>query len=262
MQDFAKPLFRKGRVLKKESLEALRDFPDGLAALGLSGWSDGILYGFDISYEANRQTEGHGPEHGVVNITAGAVWHQGQIVLTEAETLPFRAYDQQITVCLRLYPGSYTEDFYIRQLELRLKNGEPGGNEMELGRFRLSKGACLRKDYRDLQDCRTTYNTLDITQVPYAGYGGVTVSPVLLRMFARMVMENVQAQDMDIQFALLCLDHPPVSRECLLRYICRRLGEPFQELSHSEIYERLVRIAGTGGRGMGRRRQKEGPAVI
>lgn len=80
MQDFAKPLFRKGRVLKKESLEALRDFPGGLAALGLSGWSDGILYGFDISYEAKRQTEGHEPEHGVVIITAGAVWHQGQIV--------------------------------------------------------------------------------------------------------------------------------------------------------------------------------------
>lgn len=251
MQDFVKPLFQKGRVLKRESLEALRDFPAGLAKLGLSGWSDGILYGFDISYE-----------NGAVTISAGAVWHQAQIVLTQAETIPFYAYDQQITVCLRLYPGSYSEDFYVRQLELRLKNGGPGSNEIELGRFRLSKGARLRKDYQDLRDCRTTYNTLDLTQVPYAGPGGVTVSPVLLQVFARMVMENMQALDMDIQFALLCLGHLPVSRECLLWYICRRMHEPFRELTHSEIYEKLVRIAGAGGHGQGRQRQKDGPMVF
>ena len=48
MQNFAEPLFSKGRVLKRESLEALRDFPGGLAKLGLSDWTDGVLYGFDI----------------------------------------------------------------------------------------------------------------------------------------------------------------------------------------------------------------------
>ena len=262
MQNFAEPLFRKGRVLKRESLEALRDFPGGLAKLALSDWTDGILYGFDISYEANGLMKDGEPESGTVVITSGAVWHQGQIVLTKTEQIPFRAYEQQITLCLRLHPGTYTEDFYVRQLELRLKNGEPGSNELELGRFRLSQGARLRKDYRDLRDCRTTYNTLDITQVPYAGPGGITVSPVLLRMFARMVMENTEAADIDLQFALLCLDHPPVSRECLLRYICRSLGEPFRELSHSEIYERLLRIAGAGGHGMGQKRRREGPALF
>lgn len=251
MQNYAEPLFRKGRVLKKESLEALRDFPGGLAKLALSDWADGILYGFDITYENER-----------VTVCAGAVWYEGQVVLTQAEQIAFHAFEQQITVCLRLYPAASTEDFYTRQLELRLKNGEPGGNELELGRFRLSEGARLRKDYRDLRDCRTTYNTLDVTQIPYAGPGGVTVSPVLLTMFARMVLDHTDVPDTDVQFALLCLNHPPVSRECLLRYICRRLGEPYRELSHSEIYERLVRIAGSGGHGLGRQRQKEGPAVF
>ena len=45
MQNYAEPLFSKGRVLKKESLEALRDFPGGLAKLALAEWADGILYG-------------------------------------------------------------------------------------------------------------------------------------------------------------------------------------------------------------------------
>ena len=258
MQNYAEPLFSKGRVLKRESLEALRDFPGGLAKLAFADWSNGVLYGFDISYEAKEREN----ENGEVVIDAGAVWYEGQVILTAAETIPFRAYEQQITVCLRINPGVYTEDFYVRQLELRLKNGEPGNTELELGRFRLSEGARLRKDYRDLRDCRTAYNTLDVTQIPYAGPGGVTVSPTLLRMFANMMMENMDASETDIQFALLCLNQPPISRECLLRYICRRLGEPFREFSHREIYERLVRIAGAGGRGMGQKRRTQGPAVF
>ncbi|MDE7312398.1 MAG: hypothetical protein K2N87_12395 [Eubacterium sp.] len=251
MQNFAEPLFSKGRVLKKESLEALRDFPGRLAKLGLADWRDGILYGFGISYE-----------RGMIEVCAGAVWYQGQVVLTETQRIPFRAYEQQITVCLRLHPVAATEDFSIRPLELRLKNGEPGSGELELGRFRLSEGARLRKDYKDLRDCRTAYNTLDITQIPYAGAGGITVSPELLRIFARLVLEHTDALELDVQFAFLCLNHPPVSRECLLRYLSRRMGEPYRELTHSEIYERLVRIAEAGNRGMQHNKRREGPAVF
>lgn len=272
MQNFAEPLFSKGRVLKKESLEALRDFPGRLAKLGLADWRDGILYGFEISYEQGKGTnavvgakkakEAKEVAGGMIEVCAGAVWYQGQVVLTETQRIPFRAYEQQITVCLRLYPVAATEDFSIRPLELRLKNGEPGSGELELGRFRLSEGARLRKDYKDLRDCRTAYNTLDITQVPYAGAGGITVSPELLRIFARLVLEHTDALELDVQFAFLCLNHPPVSRECLLRYLSRRMGEPYRELTHSEIYERLVRIAEAGNRGMQHNKRREGPAVF
>ena len=251
MQNFSEPLFRKGRVLKTESLEALRDFPLHLARLGLERWADGILFGYDIRYE-----------NGSVSVGAGAAWHQGQVVLTEAERLPFHAFEQQVTVCLRLYPGAYTEDFYVRQVQLRLKNGEAGRDEFELGRFRLSEGARLRKDYKDLRDCRTAYNTLDITQVPHAGPGGVTVSPHILRIFAQSVLESSSCQELDAAFALMCLSQELVARAGLLRYVARRLGEPLRELSHSEIFERLVRIAGMGGQGMHRERAKEGPAVF
>lgn len=258
MQNFTEPLFCKGRVLKKESLEALRDFPGRLAKLGLAEWSDGILFGFDIAYEYEKKIPGSGK----IIIGAGAVWYQGQVILTETETAAFRAYEQQITVCIRLYPCTLAEDFSVRPLELRFKNGEPGNNELELGRFRLSEGARLRKDYKDLGDCRTAYNTLDITQIPYAGPGGITVPPALLRMFARMVLDDQNALETDLQFAFLCLNHPPVSRECLLRYLCRRMGEPLRELSHTEIYDRLVRIAGAGKNGVPKERRKDGPAVF
>ncbi|MCI8379900.1 MAG: DNA and RNA helicase [Lachnospiraceae bacterium] len=257
MQEYREPLFCKGRVLKKESLEALRDFPVRFARLGLSDWADGVLFGYDISYECGR--EGNG---GQLVIDAGAVWQEGEIVLTEQKILPFDKYDQPAVVRLRLYPASYTDDFYVRPYELCLEGGEPEDGGLELGRFRLSEGAELRKEYRDLQDFGTAYNTLNITGIPYAGPGGTTVSPVLLRAFAHTVMESDSAGSLDVNFALLCLNHPPVSRECVLRYVSRRLCTPYRELTHGEIYERLVRIAGNGNGRMVQAQKNKGPAVI
>ena len=257
MQEYREPLFCKGRVLKKESLEALRDFPGKFARLGLSDWADGVLFGFDISFE-NEQEENRGQ----LIIEAGAVWQEGQPVLTERNILPFDAYDQPVTVRLRFYPASRTDDFYVRPYELSLESGESDSDGLELGRFRLSKGAKLRKEYRDLQDFITAYNTLNITGIPYAGPKGITVSPVLLRAFAHTILENEVAEDLDVNFALLCLNHPPVSRECLLRYVSRRLYMPYRELTHSEIYQQLVRIAENGSRRVAPRRKSEGPAVI
>lgn len=256
MREYKKPLFQKGRVLKQEGLEALRDFPYGLAGLLLKNWSDGVLSGFDISYQREEDKEGQ------LVVSAGAVWHDGQIVLTEQETFPFAFFDCPVKIGIRFFPKRETEDFSICPLEISLEDGEREIEGMELGRFRLSKGARLRKDYQDLRDFSTAYNTLNVIYVPYAGEDGITVSPVLLQVFARMILENPSAKEIDINFAFLCLNHSPVSRKCLLSYISRRLGIPYRELSHSEIYQCLVQIAGTGNRKLQEKQRKEGPAVF
>lgn len=256
MQEYKKPLFQKGRVLKKEGLDSLRDFPYRFAEGCLSGWSDGILFGFDISYE--KETE----KNGQLVVDSGAVWYKGQVILTERETFSFSEFDRLIIVKLYIFNDSYTEDFYVCPLEIRLETEEANGDGIELGRFRLSQGARLRKDYQDMHDFHTEYNTLDVTHVPYAGSGGITISPVILQVFARMLMESGTDKEADISFALMCLNHLPVSRECLLRYISCRLRKPYHEMEHSEIYESLVQIVGSGNRGIQHRQRKDGPAVF
>ncbi len=257
MQEYKKPLFQKGRVLKKEGLEALWDFPSGLASTMMAGWHDGILSGFGISYTMEDNGKGQ------LIVEAGAVLHKGQVVLAGKEVFPFDAFDRQIVVRLYILPGYPADDFYIWPLEVRIEEIEDSTEEgLELGRFRLSHGAHLRKEYQDMQDFHTAYNTLDITNVQYAGPGGATVPPVMLQVFARMVIANKAAGEADISFALMCLGQAPVPRECILWYISRRLGTPYREMGHNEIYESLVRIAGTGSRGADRGQRKDGPAVF
>ena len=259
MQEYKKPLFQKGRVLKKEGLEALWDFPSGLASTMMAGWHDGILSGFGISYTMEDNGKGQ------LIVEAGAVLHKGQVVLAGKEVFPFDAFDRQVVVRLYILPGYPADDFYIWPLEVRIEGIQDSTEGLELGRFRLSQGARLRKEYQDMQDFHTAYNTLDITNVQYAGPGGITIPPVVLQVFARMVMANKAAREADISFALMCLGQAPVPRECLLWYISHRLDMEYREIKemgHNEIYEALVRIAGAGRRGEGLGQRKDGPAVF
>ena len=98
--------------------------------------------------------------------------------------------------------------------------------------------------------------------MPYAGPGGATVSPVLLKVFAHMLLNSRTSRESDISFALMCLGRQPVPKECLLQYISNRLGIPYREMGHSEIYKYLVQIAGTGNAGRKQAKGKEGPAVF
>lgn len=255
MQEYRKPLFQKGRVLKKESLDALRDFPIGFAEICLSNWADGILSGFDISYMKDEE------KNGQLVVGAGAIWHKGQVILTESETFPFTEFDRLIIVNLYVFNGVYTDDFYVCPLEIRLEE-EQSEDGIELGRFRLSKGARLRKEYQDMNDFHTEYNTLDITHVPYAGQGEITISPTILQVFARMLIESGTNKESDISFALMCMNHLPVSRECLLWYISSRLRKPYNEMENGEIYEALTQIVETENRGIQHRQRKNGPAVF
>lgn len=257
MQEYKKPLFQKGRVLKKEGLDALRDFPSGMAEIFFKGWSDGILAGFDISYQ--KGTSGKGQ----IIVSGGAVLYKENIIMADQEIIPFEEFDKQIIIKLYIFPVVNTEDFDIYPLEICAEEeGNNNNNGLELGRFRLSQGARLRKEYQDMQDFHTAYNTLDITNVPYAGPGGVTVSPVILQVFARMLLSSRTSRESDISFALMCLGRPPVPKECLLHYISNRLGIPYKEMGQSGIYKYLVQIAGTGNTGRRQVKGKEGPAVF
>lgn len=117
MQEYRKPLFQKGRVLKKEGLEALRDFPYRFIELGMDGWADGILFGFDITYREGKDGKGE------LTVSAGAVWHQGQVVLAEKEVIPFALFDCLVRVKLCFREGFSTEDFSVCPLEIHIEEG-------------------------------------------------------------------------------------------------------------------------------------------
>ena len=225
------PYFNKGRVLKKESVEYLRDFPHELASMEYDGFSSGVLYGFKV-YLAD----------GNIHIGNGVLKHKGDIILVNENTIAVEEYGQLLII--RLYVGRRleTEDYRISLTEVNIdKRGIVGDNEIELGRFSLNRGAELRIKYDSYGDLRTIENTLDLTHVAYAGLGAPTLHPVIMKEFGKAALESFNDKA-DIAFALMCLNMPVVHKNVIQWYLAKRNNTEYKEYMLPVLYEKLYEL--------------------
>lgn len=222
------PLFTKGRVVKKESLEYLRDFPYDFLSLAMDQYSDGIISGFTVYIEG-----------GCMVISKGALKHKGRILILQENKSPFEDFQRNVCVKLVIHEARTTADFVTCPIEIRVDEAEPSAaNEIELGRFYLEEGAYLRREYDSFADFRTYVNTLNILNAPYAGLFTPTLHPIIMREYARALLAG-STSDPDISFALMCLNTGVVHKETIQWHVARKSGNPYKDYTLPELYNKL-----------------------
>jgi len=257
MQNYVYPYYTPGRVLKRESIENLRDFPRDFLDIAYADYSDGIIRGFDVTYNARK-----------LYISGGALKHNGRIIVLKETVCDFTGFGERIRVSLCLGEAKETEDFLAIEAEFKITRNPVGGaNEpdasagIELARFRLAEGAVLRKknEYRGITDFVTPDNTLNLVNVEYSGLYYPTFSPELLKIFAKEILKTSQ-DSTDISFAFICLNSDTVHKDCILQYLNSRLDANYNaKISNGEIYEALLEV--TRKRGGATVKRKTGPSI-
>jgi len=247
------PLFTKGRVLKKESVEYLRDFPYDLASLACEEYSDGILFGFSIKSSDDRK---------FIHVSKGALKYQGDIIIVPENSFEMTEYGDVLYIKLVIGVCRETQDKKIRPMELKISRSEAkADNEMELGRFCLNSGAVLRSQYDSFSDLRTPENTLDITRVPYAGNGAPTLHPKVMKEYAGAILENSQ-EPTDIAFALMCLNTNIIHKSCIQWHIARKTDKRYEEYTLPALYEKLEELLPQSGIKKREKQRPRGPAIV
>ena len=228
------PVFTKGRVLKKESIEYLRDFPYDLASLVCDDYSDGILFGFTISSTHNGQ----------INISKGALKYQGDIIVVPEKTVMMDDSDYGKVLFTKLIIGECVEtvDNLTREIEIKIDmRGVGAENEIELGRFCLNRGAVLRLEYDSFSDLRTLNDTMDITRVPFAGYGTPTLHPRVTKEYAKELLA-ASAEPADIAFALMCLNTGVIHKSAIQWHVAKKTNSVYEEFTLPALYEKLLAL--------------------
>lgn len=227
------PLFTRGRILKKEMLENLRDFPRNFFDIYFTDYSDGIITGAEVIIGEDK-----------ITIARGIVKHAPYLYLLKDNLeIPYFNINKEMLIKVKFLAEEAAGDFQSRVTEVFLDdNLEIASDEMELGRFKLREGAALRSDYTDFFDLATEYNTINVIHAPYAAPGMATLNPMVLRYFARIVLKCNSDNVYDLNFAITCLSEKPVSRELILYYLTNRRGLEYQEYTNFEIYRHLALI--------------------
>lgn len=227
------PKFGKGRILKKEMLENIRDYPRNFSEIYFKDYSNGIISGANICVCEST-----------IIVNKGIVKHNGVIYMLENEfEVPYYHTNKEVLIKIRFEDESGNSDFKIFKSKILIDdNTEVASNEFELGRFKLREGAILRSEYVDFYDFSTEYNTVNIINVEYAGIKKSTLNPMILNYFANIVMKNNPENIMDIVFAFECLNGGIVERDAILYYISNRLGIEYKDYSNIQIYRYLATI--------------------
>lgn len=233
------PEFNRGRILKREMLENLRDYPRNFVDIWFNNYSNGIISGTGVLVKDNHLT-----------VTKGIIKHAGRIYMLDRDhNIPYSNTGREVLLKVKFLDMASNNDFKCYHTEILID--EDTGikkNELELGRFKLKEGAKLRSDYRGFADLSTEYNTVNIINVEYSGIGKSTVSPLVLGYFSAEILKSGSANPYDIAFAMQCMSQGTVNRELILHYISNRLKSEYREYTNLQIYKNLLRIAGETGK--------------
>lgn len=240
------PNFDKGRILKKEMLDNLRDYPRNFFDIYFKDFSKGIISGADLVVGEKD-----------ITIKKGIIKFDSKLYMLEKEvSIPYYATNRESIIKVRFLDSAINSDFTVNTAEIFIDdNTNIERDELELGRFKLKERAQLRQDYTDFHDFSTEYNTLNIINVEYSGVGKSTMNPIILRYFSKIILKNKADNPYDITFAMQCMNQKYTDREVVLYYISNRLGIEYKEYSNMQIYRYLCQIARDAESGVKRRVQ-------
>ncbi len=154
------PHFQKGRILKREMLENLRDYPRDFLDLYFKDYSNGIITGVNVLVAETS-----------LIITQGIVKYNDHLYILHSDyELPYYATGHETMVKIKFAEEVNELDFTSFTTQIVLDDSvKMAKNELELGRFKLKPGARLRSQHVDFHDLATEYNTVNFIHCQYAG---------------------------------------------------------------------------------------------
>ncbi len=227
------PNFAKGRILKIEMLENLRDFSRDTLEVLTTDQSDGIVKGLEAEVSNNT-----------INFSKGIVRYNGNVYLiNENLSIEYKATDVDVLIKLVFLEKSLEVDYSIQHIAIKLDaDTKIKDIEIELGRFKLKEGAYLRTDYKDLDDYTTEYNTINLINVHYANVDEHTLTPKFINSYGLEILKTHSENIWDITFATSCINTKNISRSLILSYINKKLDENNVRLTNDEIHKKLIII--------------------
>lgn len=234
------PIFERKRLLKIEMLSNLRDYPRAYFDIMHRKYSNGVLAGTELCVVNDAITIGPGI----------LFWKGIPYVMRTECNLCYEATDQTSYLKVRFMEKQHSADCLAYLTEIYI-DAEPAkdGQELELARYKLQKGARLRTEYTDFYDFDTEFDTLNRIYMPYASVEKSTVWPEVTKTFARTMLGYSVKDSLDHMFCLLCLQaEGGVASEMICQYLNIRLDDRRAAYSNYEIYQAFIKIlAGQSG---------------
>lgn len=229
------PLFERKRILKKELLNALRDYTFKHTQIEYLDYEQGIIQGCNISVQNNELV-----------VSSGLIKFGSLVFLImDEKRIVYEPANNMQYLKIKIEIPQEFPDYIIYQANLFIDDCENLlEGEFEFCRFHLRSGAQLRCQYTGFTDLETEYDTVNQINASWSGPNGRSLAPAITKIFGETILSNQNSLAEDHAFAYLCLSHKgAVPLTALSGYILQKTGEGVNvDMSKLEIFHTLCRI--------------------
>lgn len=227
------PVFQAGKVLTIEMLDALKSAIEATENQKYSGYSDGVLHGFQVEIADDY-----------LIVDKGAFIYQEELfAVSEKTKILYAGNGETQLLVLRIGDKEKTSNFEIREAEFKLiPDGDEILSDLEIARFRLQKGARLRNQFQGLRDMNTSYDTLNLCHARWSAFGGNTMAYPILEMAAREIEKknNTDIYDEMLLEAIYSAKGESIPGVMIDRYLKRKLGKSVDVTTPEARYKALL----------------------
>lgn len=226
------PNFKRGTILSREMLEAIKNYSLHFADIMWEGYSDGIVNGCEV-YVSDQ----------TIGITKGLVRYKSKVYcIPEKMYLEYRPVKQFVALKLVFGDLAVTEDFQTREAWLTLtEDMEEKEDSFELCRFKLQEGAQLRQNYQSFFDYNTEFDTVNEIYAKWSAPDKESISPKLLKAFALEAAKCEMPDSLDQNFCqqIFNMKQDTLNRDSVQFYLSRKLKMEMKDYSNIELYSML-----------------------
>jgi hypothetical protein len=230
------PLFETGRILKKEALEVIRDYPRDLLSILYEGYTDGVIRGLRLSSDHENRN---------LIIGKGLIKLKGEVYQVNKEIKVVYTHTEQRRYLRLKCNEKKDKDFTVSEIEAFLSDEkENKDGEILLCDFLLKSGFVLRDTYLNFADMRSEYDTIHLINTDYAGYGEKSFNIEVLKAYAKEYLSTKKCEETDRTFCYMVLNSMEgIDRSIIENYIAFKEGKlKVSHLSNKEIYTGLLDI--------------------
>ena len=228
------PIFQRGDILRKEMLSELSETFYLSEDLKYTGYSDGILYGCNLSTTETA-----------ILINPGAIYKgQKVFLLKDPVVIPYYPTNTSYSLVIKILGENHSEQFLSNEAEVSLLPTEQKqSSQLEFCRFKLQPGARLRYDYVDFEDRNTEFDTLNTIWAPYAAPKHPTLQLEIIQAFALEMLALTTLSPTDISFCLqiLAADRP-IPFDAIAAYLQITTNAKTNYKTNFELYSALNMI--------------------
>ncbi len=228
------PLFERKKVLKKEMLENLRDYPRDVFHILYQDYSDGILVGCGLKVQEPY-----------VCVEPGILYYNKEFyIMNSPERLLYEPTGKEQYIKVRFLEAAGGIEKREAAARIYIDDRPPDKkDELELARFKLQEGARLRDQYTGFYDYATEFDTLILIHAPYASPVKSTVHPQISKAYAASMMKHPVKNFWDSAFCLHCLQGGDALPHAMIQgYLNVRLMQDKETYRPEEIYQAFHKL--------------------